>query len=151
MQSNDPQRLVRLVTETHYMIGRLFSERANEQGLKSAEWRVLVGLYRNDGFTQTQLASAIAMAKSPLGKVVDKLEAKNLIERRGDPEDRRVYRLHLTREALRLIKPEMKFLDEVEENAMADLPNAESEMLIRSLKKVYTALKREIESVKAGD
>lgn len=33
---------------------------------------------------------------SPIGRLIDRLQARGLVERRPDPTDRRVWRLHLT-------------------------------------------------------
>jgi len=47
--------------------------------------------------TQQALAGALAMQPSRLVALVDELEARGLVERRENPDDRRRYELHLRR------------------------------------------------------
>jgi DNA-binding MarR family transcriptional regulator len=48
------------------------------------------------GLTQTELADLLATGKSPLGKKLDSLEAKGMVERKSDDKDRRVKRIYMT-------------------------------------------------------
>ncbi len=49
------------------------------------------------GCRMTDLADAVVQSKSGLTSVVDRMAAEGLIERRPDPEDRRVIRIVLTK------------------------------------------------------
>jgi MarR family transcriptional regulator, transcriptional regulator for hemolysin len=61
-----------------------------------AQWITLVRLRRQDGMTQRELAEILEVEPISAGRLVDRLAARGLIERRADPADRRVWRLHLT-------------------------------------------------------
>jgi DNA-binding MarR family transcriptional regulator len=69
---------------------------ASGTGINPAKSRILTELRTRDGLTQTELAEAVEMEKAPLGRLLDALEAQGLIERRNDPADRRVRRVHVT-------------------------------------------------------
>lgn len=131
---------IRLVNDVHLSIVRLFNYRASELGLTRAHWRVVSGLYRHDGMTQTELADTIAMARSPLGKVVDRLEQVGWIERRPDADDRRVKRLYLTSAADAVIEPAREIADELESAALAPLSETEKGVLTRSLDAIRAVL-----------
>jgi len=77
---------------------RAWNRRLRESGLgiSSAQTRVLASLYREGGITQTELAEETEMEKAPLGRLLDRMEEQGLIERRPDPTDRRVRRVHLS-------------------------------------------------------
>lgn len=49
------------------------------------------------GCRMTDLAGAIVTSKSGLTSIIDRMEADGLLERRPDPDDRRVTRLRLTK------------------------------------------------------
>lgn len=49
-----------------------------------------------DGRRMTDLADVVVMSKSGLTSLVDRMEGDGLLERRPDPEDRRVTRIVLT-------------------------------------------------------
>jgi DNA-binding MarR family transcriptional regulator len=73
-----------------------FERRIRHLGLTRTQWWVMTTLLRLDGSTQTELASYMQVERSPLGKVLDILERDGWIERRSDPQDRRVKRIFRT-------------------------------------------------------
>ena len=137
--------LFRLVNDVHLEFAKLFNHRAVEFGLTRAHWRVIAGLFRHEGLTQTELANAIGMARSPLGKIVDRLEESGLIERTPDPDDRRVNRLSLTRAAQPLIEPAQALAAQIETAALRRLPKQRQAALIDALIAIRTALEAELE------
>lgn len=129
MSMSKPDRegeLLQLLTETQAIMGRLFSHRARDLGVTRPQWRVLGRLYRHDGMTQAQLSELTGIAPSPLGKVVDQLEAMGYLERRRDPDDRRVNRLHLTEAVQPLVGPAQTVVRELERAAMEGVPEGSS-------------------------
>lgn len=144
-QSRSTDTLLRLVNDIHLAFARLFNHQATAHGLTRAHWRVIAGLYRHNGLTQTELAGTIAMARSPLGKVVDRLETAGLIERQPDPDDRRVNRLRLTEKAVPLIEPAQRLVAQLEARAFADVPEKDRDTLVANLVSVRDALNDELD------
>lgn len=91
------QNLSLLVQEVSLLMRKHFNRLVRDMGLTAPQWQVLAELHREQGITQTELADNLVMAKSPLGKLLDKLELNGLIERRADEIDRRAKRIYLTR------------------------------------------------------
>jgi DNA-binding MarR family transcriptional regulator len=77
----------------------LFDQRARSRGMTRAQWVILKRLDRTPGLSQTDLASILEVEPITVGRLIDRLEARGLVERRDDPKDRRTYRLHLTAKA----------------------------------------------------
>jgi MarR family transcriptional regulator for hemolysin len=79
---------------------RTYSDlRARELGTTRAQWAVLSRLYRCEGVKQSELAEALDLAPITVGRLIDKLTAAGLVERRDDATDRRANRLYLTEKA----------------------------------------------------
>ena len=74
-------------------------QRARELGTTRAQWAVLSRLQRCEGVKQSELAEALDLAPITLGRLIDKLTAAGLVERRDDATDRRAHRLYLTEKA----------------------------------------------------
>jgi len=55
-----------------------------------AQWAVLARLEYNEGLKQSELAEMLDLQPITLTRLVDRLCASGLIERRADPDDRRV-------------------------------------------------------------
>lgn len=73
-----------------------FDQRAREHGMTRAQWAVLNRLQRQEGATQTEMAEALEIQPISLMRLVDRLCAQGLVERRAHAHDRRVNLLHLT-------------------------------------------------------
>ncbi|MCZ6890431.1 MAG: MarR family transcriptional regulator [Gammaproteobacteria bacterium] len=135
---------VRLINDLHLGMARLFNHRVRDFGLTRAHWRVVSGLHRHDGLTQTELAQAIAMARSPLGKIIDKLEAEGWIERKPDPDDRRVNRLYLTKAIEPILEPAWRVAKDLEVSVLADLSPRTQTALKSNLATIRDVLNREL-------
>ncbi|MGH7048549.1 MAG: MarR family winged helix-turn-helix transcriptional regulator [Stellaceae bacterium] len=61
-----------------------------------AQWVMLIWLDRHPGLSQKELAELLEVEPISVARLVDRLEARGLVERRTDPADRRVWRLHLS-------------------------------------------------------
>lgn len=71
-------------------------QRARRRGMTRAQWVILIWLERQPGLSQNELAALVEVEPITVGRLVDRLEARGLVERCADPRDRRVWRLRLT-------------------------------------------------------
>ncbi len=66
-------------------------------GLTVIEWYILRSLYDQDGQHASELARAVGRAATSFTPILDKLQNKDMIERRPDASDRRAVRIYLTK------------------------------------------------------
>ncbi|HHX35644.1 MAG TPA: MarR family transcriptional regulator [Gammaproteobacteria bacterium] len=79
--------------------------RLADLGLSQARWLVLLHLARGKKRpTQGELAYSVGVENPTLARLLDALEAQQLIERQPDQHDRRVKKIALTDAALQLIE-----------------------------------------------
>ena len=71
-------------------------QRAREHGMTRAQWGVLIRLERQEGLMQAEIAESLEMQPISLARLIDRLCAQKLVERRPHPSDRRANRLYLT-------------------------------------------------------
>ncbi len=71
-------------------------QRARAHGMTRAQWVILFYLQIHPGMSQNELAGLVEVEPITIARLVDRLETRGLVERRHDPKDRRVRRLHLT-------------------------------------------------------
>ena len=83
-----------------------FEVRAREISLNLPQAKTLVRLEKNEGVSQARLAELAEVDAMAMVRILDRMEADGLLERRPDPADRRARCLYLTPKA----KP---FLDEI--------------------------------------
>jgi DNA-binding MarR family transcriptional regulator len=117
---------------------RRFEQRAREAdlGLTRAQWSVLAHLARQEGINQAALAQIMEIEPITLVRLLDRLQAAGLVERRPDPADRRARVLYLTPAARPLLERIWALAAAVREEAMAGLPDAERDQLIGMLLKI---------------
>jgi DNA-binding MarR family transcriptional regulator len=68
---------------------------ARAYGMTRAQWIILARLDRQPGMSQNELATICEVEPITVGRLIDRLEARGMVERRNDPHDRRIRRLHL--------------------------------------------------------
>ena len=78
--------------------------RASAYGLTRAQWVILMWLERQPGLSQKELAEIVEVEPITVGRLIDRLEAREFVERRADPQDRRIWRLHLRPAALPVLR-----------------------------------------------
>lgn len=71
-----------------------FDQRARARGMTRAQWHILARVERNPGVSQRELAAICEVEPITVARLVDRLEERGLLERRPDPNDRRIWRLH---------------------------------------------------------
>jgi len=122
---HDVARLLRKRFEQH--------ARAKQLGLTRSQASVLGRLARQEGVNQVTLAQQLELEPITLVRLLDRLQAAGLIERRPDPLDRRARALYLTPQARPLLDRVAVLAHDVYDEALAGLSTAEREQMIAAL------------------
>lgn len=122
---NDVARLLR----------KRFEQRARTAalGLTRAQSSVLANLARREGINQAALAQILDLEPITLARLLDRLQAARLIERRPDPKDRRAHLLYLTLTAYPLLDRIFALAAEVREEALAGIAEPDRSRLLDML------------------
>ena len=134
--TNVPERTLGFVLhDVARLLRKRFEQRAREAQLPltRAQWSVLAHLARQEGINQSALAQILEIEPITLVRLLDRLQAAGLVERRPDPGDRRARVLYLTPAARPLLARIWALAAEVREEAMAGLPERQREQLIGML------------------
>ena len=111
------------------IVARLIRTRADARarafGMTRAQWMILVRLEAQPGMSQNELAALIEVEPITVARLVDRLEARGFVERRADPSDRRIWRLHLPSAAGPMLKEIAKVRRELNEMLIAEIPAKE--------------------------
>ena len=99
-------------------------QRARTRGMTRAQWVILARLERQPGITQNEMAAIVEVEPITIARLVDRLEARGLVERRVDPKDRRVWRLQLTPAAAPVLREINKYRAEINEIITAGMSDA---------------------------
>jgi DNA-binding MarR family transcriptional regulator len=89
---------------------------------------------------QSSIGRAIACDKTTLGAVLDRLQARGLVERIADAADRRTWRLRATPQGRALLDGLGPRIDALQRDLLAPLSESEAKELMRLLAKLVGPL-----------
>jgi MarR family transcriptional regulator for hemolysin len=130
-----------LLNDVARMLRTYADYKASQFGITRAQWTVLARLDRFEGLKQSELAEMLDLQPITLTRLLDRLCASGLIERRPDPNDRRANRLYLTPAARPLLEQLGKLGDGLMGTALAGVDRAAVERMVAELATVKENLR----------
>jgi DNA-binding MarR family transcriptional regulator len=97
------------------------------------QYAALVAIRTHPGIDATRLSAVIAFDRSTLGNVIERLQAKDYIERKPSPEDRRAKLLYLTKAGTALLRDIMPSVDRAQARMLQPLKPADRKTLLALL------------------
>lgn len=128
-----------LIRRLHQIHTALFAEECGAEGVTPIMYSVLSALAQIGPIDQTTLAAAVAIDKTNMADILERLRKRGMVRRRVAPRDRRVRLATLTDEGRAL-------LDRVDENAhrahlrtVEDLSPRDQGVLMELMKRIVDA------------
>ncbi|GGK66981.1 MarR family winged helix-turn-helix transcriptional regulator [Amphritea balenae] len=131
-----PQLLGYQLRLTQLAVFKDFSDSVSDADITPSLFAVLVVIDANPGLKQTELAKAVHLDRSTVVSAIDKLERRNLVQRKRVAGDRRTNALQLTNAGSTLLAQLTLEVSEHERQIAAQLTQTERETLIQLLSKV---------------
>jgi DNA-binding MarR family transcriptional regulator len=124
-------------------IARRLQKKFNNAGLNLTieQWSVLYHLWKEDGISQQQLCNATFRDRPSITRLVDNLEKLQLVKRVASENDRRINKIHLTKQAFKLQEQTMSLAEETLNDALDGVPSPQISLCREVLQKVYDNLK----------
>jgi DNA-binding MarR family transcriptional regulator len=133
-----PFRLNRLAAEVSAALSSEYQER---YGLDIPEWRVLATLgFRDDACSAQYIAHCTRTHKSTISRAVTTLMARQLVERVENADDRREFRLRMTRKGKALYEELIPRLKRKEQAILSCLSARERRNFAHMLGKIEQSL-----------
>ena len=128
--------IITSIADVTRLARRAFDGRARKIGVTRPQWQVLTYLPRNEGINQGGLADLLDVEPITVARMIDRLQEAELVERRPDQSDRRVWRLYLTPAAAKLMDQLLPLANELFAEAFAGLDATERLALQAMLGKI---------------
>ncbi len=124
-------------------IARRLQKKFNSAGLNLTieQWSVLYHLWKEDGISQQELCKATFRDKPSITRLVDNLEKLQLVKRVASENDRRINRIHLSKQASKLEEQTMALAEETLNDALDGVSPNQVSLCKEVLQKVYDNLK----------
>jgi DNA-binding MarR family transcriptional regulator len=138
-----PMGVVGRVGRLHRLLDRGLREFFAQHGLENSEFDVLATLRRSGApyeLTAGDLLKAAMVTSGAITNRIDRMEAKGLVERIRDTDDRRSVRIRLTKRGLELIDELIPLHVENETRMLAGLPREAHDDLAALLRTLLESL-----------
>lgn len=142
LQNLDRDFLI-LLNDVARLLRTRFDQMARTRGMTRAQWVILARLSRQPGMSQNELAGVCEVEPITIGRLIDRLESRGLVERRSDPKDRRVRRLHLLPAAQPFLEEINGYKELISREIFSDIDAHTKDMLIDTLTDIKSKLTAE--------
>jgi DNA-binding MarR family transcriptional regulator len=114
-----------------------FERHAEEVSLTLNQCKVLLHLSKNEGASQVRLCELTDIEPMMMVRILDRMEADKLLERRADPADRRARRLYLTRKAAVVLDQIDRISEVTRSEIFAGVSKADREAFQQVLERIH--------------
>ena len=108
----------------------IFMEECKAFDLTPVQYAALIAIHTHPGIDATRLSAVIAFDRSTLGSVIERLQAKDFVERKPAPEDRRIKLLYLTRAGVAILREIIPAVERAQARMLEPLKPAERKVLM---------------------
>lgn len=127
------------IRRLHQIAVAIFLQETQAHGLTPVQYAALQSVANTPGIDQRTLAGQIGLDTSTIGGVIDRLEARGLMQRSASAEDRRVRLLAATADGRALLSAVVPAMQRAQERMLEPLPKAERAEFMRMLRVLVTA------------
>ena len=127
------------IRRLHQIAVAIFLQETESHGLTPVQYAALQTVANAPGIDQRTLASRIGLDTSTVAGVVDRLEARALLQRNASPQDKRVRLLTLTGDGTALLHTVEPCMRQAQQRILAPLPRAERAEFMRMLRVLVNA------------
>jgi DNA-binding MarR family transcriptional regulator len=108
----------------------IFMEECKAFDLTPVQYAALIAIHTHPGIDATRLSAVIAFDRSTLGSVIERLQAKDFIERKPAPEDKRIKLLHLTKSGAAILREIIPAVERAQARMLEPLKPTERKALM---------------------
>ncbi|CUT12438.1 Transcriptional regulator MarR family [Bradyrhizobium sp.] len=108
----------------------IFMEECKAFDLTPVQYAALIAIHTHPGIDATRLSAVIAFDRSTLGSVIERLQAKDFVERRPALEDKRIKLLYLTKSGAAILRDIIPAVERAQMRMLEPLKPADRKALM---------------------
>jgi MarR family transcriptional regulator for hemolysin len=133
-------RFGHVIHDVARLMRRRFDAEAQRHDLTLPQWRAIGQLSKTDGLSQVTLAGLIDTDPMTLSGLVERMEAKGLVERVPNPDDSRAKLVRITPKSRALVVEMKALASEVYADALQGISEADQELVLDALTRICNNL-----------
>jgi DNA-binding MarR family transcriptional regulator len=122
--------------KANQIASRFLSQKVSQLNITSVQAMVLGFLDDEDRITSSELGKRTELDSATLTGILDRLEVAGFIERKGNPDDRRSIRIHLTKQGRLMSQEATRVITEANSEFLEVLTDAQKRDLHGIIKKL---------------
>lgn len=138
----DDEALGRLIYLTAQDMRNFAEKILSPFDLTIEQLHLLKNLSCASGMTQRQIGEIAGKTPANISRILDRLSAKSLIERRSDPRDRRASQVLLTEQGREMVENVFGVLESFSADLVCGVTEKEQEIIKKSLKMIVRNLEK---------
>lgn len=111
-------------------------KRLTKQNITPEQWFMLFRLHEEDGLTQVELADKNLQDRPNVTRLLDTLEKNSLVVRAANPQDRRSYRIFLTKQGRQVVEEIFANITEERQRIFRDIDDETLASFVQTLKQI---------------
>lgn len=127
------------IRRLHQIAVSIFLQETEALGVTPVQYAALQAVANQPGVDQRTLARSIGLDTSTLAGVIDRLEARGLVQRNASPDDRRVRLLTATGDGVEVLAAVVPAMHKAQTRILAPLAAGERREFMRLLRKLVSA------------
>lgn len=141
--NESPKRQVSLyLTIIARMMRNSFDRKVATLNVTRSQWAMIATVARNPGSTQRTIAEFLEMSEASAGRLIDRLCADGLLERRDRRDDRRARAVFVTDQAEPLLAQLGTIATESEQRTFRGFSDEEVQQMLSFMERIYENVSR---------
>lgn len=124
-----------LISRLAHAISSELDSKLRPYGVTVSQWTLLKKVWQQEGRSQVELQEHLGLEAATITGLIQRMTNLGLVQRRPDPNDKRVQRVYLTERGHELKSLTASLLEEVNAHAMQGFTADEQEFFMRLLKR----------------
>ena len=125
-----------LMWRAHQTAWRSFVDETQALGVTPVQYSILVAVWEFPSTDATRVADLLLFEKTTINDIVKRLEDKGFLERRPNPNDKRVRSIYITDSGRRVVEAVEPVRDRIAGRLLAPLSQRERTTLLQLLRKL---------------
>ncbi len=132
----DIELLGKYLSRIHRCSRALMDKRLRHLGIGGGQFGFMMTLYRKDGISQRNLSETLKLDKTTITRSIRPLLENGYIVRKRDPEDRREYKILLTKKGHSIREELIETRKELESELLEDFSQDEKDQLMELMRRM---------------
>lgn len=113
-----------------------FNKSLKQYSINMNHYRILITVYNNENINQKKLGEILNIDRTTIVHLLDYLEDINYLKRKTNHEDRRSFKLTLTKKGNSIIEPICTIRDEVQDKCLKECTDNEKKIFREICRKI---------------